>query len=152
MFRGVNQVNMDAKGRVAVPSRYRERLVERCSGHLVVTIDDVERCLLLYPVDEWEEIQEQIDNLPSYSKQAKRLKRLLVGHASDVEMDANGRVLLPPLLREYAGLDKRVILLGQGRKFEVWDEERWNGLREIYLQEENEDSEAPDEALMKLSL
>ncbi|QEQ96021.1 division/cell wall cluster transcriptional repressor MraZ [Neptunomonas concharum] len=150
MFRGVNQVNLDAKGRMAVPARYRDQISVQCAGHLVMTIDTEERCLLLYPIDEWEIIQEKIDSLPSYNPSARRLQRLLIGHATDLEMDSNGRLLIPALLRDYAGLDKKLILLGQGRKFEVWDEASWNETREKYLQEV-EDEALPD-ALLNLSL
>ncbi len=150
MFRGVNQVNLDAKGRMAVPARYRDQISVQCAGHLVMTIDTEERCLLLYPIDEWEIIQEKIDSLPSYNPSARRLQRLLIGHATDLEMDSNGRLLIPALLRDYAGLDKKLILLGQGRKFEVWDEVSWNETREKYLQEV-EDEALPD-ALLNLSL
>ncbi|MGY8873035.1 MAG: division/cell wall cluster transcriptional repressor MraZ [Pseudomonadales bacterium] len=150
MFRGVNQINLDVKGRMAIPARYREMISVQCAGHLVLTIDTEERCLLLYPVDEWEIIQAKIDALPSLNPVARRLQRLLVGHASDLDMDSHGRLLIPALLREYAGLDKKTILLGQGRKFEIWDEANWNATRDRYLQEV-ETEELPD-ALLNLSL
>lgn len=150
MFRGVNQVNLDAKGRLAMPARYRDQISVRCAGHLVLTIDTEERCLLLYPVDEWEIIQAKIDALSSFNPVTRRLQRLLVGHASDIEMDSNGRLLIPSLLRDYAGLDKKVILLGQGRKFELWDEDNWNETRDKYLQEV--EGEALPDALLDLSL
>lgn len=150
MFRGVNQVNLDAKGRLAMPARYRDQISVRCAGHLVLTIDTEERCLLLYPVDEWEIIQAKIDALSSFNPVTRRLQRLLVGHASDIEMDSNGRLLIPSLLRDYAGLDKKVILLGQGRKFELWDEDNWNATRDKYLQEV--EGEALPDALLDLSL
>lgn len=150
MFRGVNQVNLDAKGRMAIPARYRERIASGCDGHMVLTIDTEESCLLLYPLNEWEIIQERIEALPSLQPEGRRLQRLLIGHATDLDMDANGRLLLPALLRDYAGLSKAVILLGQGRKFEIWDEARWNATRERYLQEVGQAT--PHETLLNLSL
>ncbi|RVU30474.1 division/cell wall cluster transcriptional repressor MraZ [Neptunomonas marina] len=150
MFRGVNQVNLDVKGRMAIPARYRDQIADQCAGHLVMTIDTEERCLLLYPTDEWEKIQRQIDALPSFDPMTRRLQRLLVGHATDLDMDKSGRVLVPAPLREYAGLEKRIILLGQGRKFEVWDEDRWNATRDSYL--EDVGSTTIPEALATLSL
>ncbi|WP_136680105.1 division/cell wall cluster transcriptional repressor MraZ [Neptunomonas sp. XY-337] len=150
MFRGVNQVNLDVKGRMAIPARYRDQITDQCAGHLVMTIDTEERCLLLYPTDEWEKIQRQIDALPSFDPMTRRLQRLLVGHATDLDMDKSGRVLVPAPLREYAGLEKRIILLGQGRKFEVWDEDRWNATRDSYL--EDVGSTTIPEALATLSL
>lgn len=100
---------------------------------MVTTIDSIERCLLLYPLAEWSEIERKLVRLPSLDPAAQRLKRLLLGHASDCELDAAGRVLLAPPLREYAKLSKHVVMIGQGNKFEVWDEAIWNERREQWL-------------------
>ncbi|EAR59726.1 division/cell wall cluster transcriptional repressor MraZ [Neptuniibacter caesariensis] len=151
MFRGVNQINLDAKGRMAIPARYREKIAECCDGQLVATIDTEERCLLLYPLEEWEEIQAKIESLPSFNPQARRIQRLLIGHATDLDMDGNGRLLLPAPLREYAELDKKIVLLGQGQKFEIWSESRWLSTREEYLQEVEGGMDMPEE-LQNLSL
>jgi len=151
MFRGVNQINLDAKGRMAIPARYREQIQACCEGHLVATIDTEARCLLIYPLEEWEEIQEKVEALPSFNPAARRIQRLLIGHATDLDMDANGRLLLPAPLREYAELDKKVVLLGQGRKFELWSEPLWLATREQYLQEVEMGGALPDE-LQSLSL
>src|SRR5580704_13904618 len=147
MFRGINGINIDAKGRVVMPTRYRERLQLDSKSAVVLTIDTEERCLLLYPLPEWEEIEKKLAGLPSFNPAARRIQRLLVGHATDVEMDGHGRVLLPPLLREYAGLNKRVVLIGQGKKFELWDETHWDKCRGKWLQEESDAdiSALPDE-------
>jgi len=150
MFRGVNPINLDAKGRMALPSRYREMVYSHCEGRMVVTIDTEDRCLLLYPQPEWDEIQARIDALPSFNKAVRRIQRLLTGHATDLELDANGRMLLPAPLREYAQLDKKIVLLGQGNKFEIWSEALWSSTRDEYLQTEGED-EVPLE-LQSLSL
>jgi MraZ protein len=120
---------------MAVPTRYRGLLVESCASHLVVTIDPNDRCLLLYPAPIWQEIERKLMKLPSFNKEARRLQRLLVGHAADVDMDGQGRLLLPPPLREFAGLHKQAVLVGQGDRFELWDEEHWNGEREEWLKE-----------------
>ena len=151
MFRGVNQINLDAKGRMAIPARYREQIAECCAGQLVVTIDTEERCLLLYPIKEWEAIQEKIESLPSFNPAARRIQRLLIGHATDLEMDGSGRILLSAPLREYAELDKKLVLLGQGQKFEIWSETRWLATRELYLQEVEGGMAMPEE-LQNLSL
>ena len=132
LFRGLNRLNLDAKGRLAVPTRYRERLRDCCASELVVTVD-TDHCLLLYPMPEWQEIERKLIKLPSFNKAARNLQRLLVGHATEVEMDGQGRVLMPPPLREFAGLDKHVVLIGQGNKFELWDEARWNEQRDQWL-------------------
>lgn len=147
MFRGINGINVDAKGRIAMPTRYRERLSLDSKNSVVLTIDTEERCLLLYPLPEWEDIERKLAALPSFNPAARRIQRLLIGHATDVEMDGQGRILLPPLLREYAGLDKKAVLVGQGRKFELWDESHWDGRRGRWLEEESssDGSTLPDE-------
>jgi MraZ protein len=150
VFRGVNNITLDAKGRMAMPTRYRERLHERCDGQLVVTVDR-DHCLLMYPLPEWEEIERRLVRLPSLNKQARRLQRLLIGHATECQLDANGRVLLPPPLREFASLNRQAVLIGQGNKFELWDEQIWNERRDIWLAEEDDELEMPDE-LESLSL
>ncbi|MGB0466944.1 MAG: division/cell wall cluster transcriptional repressor MraZ [Pontibacterium sp.] len=151
MFRGVNPINLDVKGRMAIPARYREQITGRCGGSLVATIDTEARCLLLYPLPEWEEIQEKIEALPSYNRAARRIQRLLIGHATDLDMDTSGRVLLPATLRSYAGLEKKIVLLGQGRKFEIWSEAQWLDMRDLYLQETDGAPALPDE-IQSLSL
>jgi len=134
LFRGANRLTLDAKGRLAIPTRFRDRLRESCASQLVVTIDK-DRCLLIYPLPEWQEIERKLMKLPSFNKAARNLQRLLVGHATEVEMDAQGRVLLPTTLRDFAGLDKHTMLIGQGNKFELWDEEQWNAQRESGLED-----------------
>ena len=150
MFRGVNNITMDAKGRMAMPTRYRDRLHERCDGQLVITVDR-DHCLLLYPLPEWEEIERKLMRLPSFNKQSRRLQRLLIGHATECQLDANGRVLLPPPLREFASLNRQAVLIGQGNKFELWDEQIWNERRDVWLAEEDDELDMPDE-LESLSL
>ena len=142
MFRGINAINIDGKGRLAVPTRYREAL----SSSLVVTIDTEETCLLLYPAMYWQVIEDNLQRLPSFNAAARRIQRLLIGHATDVELDGHGRVLLPLLLRDYAHLDKRVVMIGQGNKFEVWDESLWQSRREQWLVDEaSREDRLPDE-------
>lgn len=132
MFRGVTKLSLDAKGRLAVPTRYRERLAERCQNQLVVTVD-ADHCLLIYPLPEWEEVERKLARLPSLDPRSRQLQRLLLGHATEVELDAAGRLLLPPPLREFAALDREVMLIGQANKFELWDAERWTTKRESWL-------------------
>jgi MraZ protein len=125
VFRGVSIVNLDTKGRLAIPSRHRDRLQETCDSHLIVTIDR-DCCLLLYPEPEWEGIERKFAELPALDPTARALQRLYVGNAQEVDIDAQGRILLPQYLREFASLDKRVAFVGQGIKFELWDEQAWN--------------------------
>lgn len=145
MFRGINAITIDAKGRLAVPTRYRDALGQDRAA-LVVTIDTEETCLLLYPSDRWQVIEDNLQRLPSFNAAARRIQRLLIGHATDVELDSNGRLLLPPVLRDYAQLTKRVVMIGQGNKFEVWNEALWQNKREQWLAEEaSQDKGLPDE-------
>ena len=100
-------------------------LMSSCTGHLIVTVDP-SKCLLIYPQPAWEPIEQKLNNLSSFNPKIRSLQRLLVGNASDVEMDTTGRILVSPPLRQFAGLSKDVVLVGQGAKFELWDEEQWN--------------------------
>ena len=124
LFRGITELALDSKGRLAIPSKHREALVAHGNGHIVVTADPG-RCLLVYPRTAWEPIQARLMALSSFNDKIRGLQRLLVGHADDVELDAAGRILVPPALRRYANLDKHVVLVGQGQKFELWDQAQW---------------------------
>jgi len=137
VFRGATKVTLDAKGRFAIPTRYRERIAARCEGQLVATVDK-DYCLLIYPFPDWEEIERKLVRLPSLNKQARRLQRLMVGYATEIEIDGHGRILLPRELREFADLGRQAILLGQGNKFELWDEKSWNEKRDAWLAAEDE--------------
>jgi len=123
VFRGVSELVLDAKGRLAIPARHRQGLVGD-DGRAVVTADHG-GCLLIYPFADWEPIEAQLMGLSSFDDKIRTLQRLIIGHADEVEIDAAGRILVPPALRRYASLDKRVVLVGQGRKLELWDEVRW---------------------------
>ena len=124
MFRGVTHLSLDAKGRLAVPSRHRDALMAAGGGRLVLTADP-SRCLLMYPIEAWEPIEARLMALSSFNEKIRSLQRLLVGHADEVDMDSAGRILVPPALRQYAELEHRVVLVGQGNKFELWDETKW---------------------------
>ena len=153
MFRGINTINLDAKGRMAMPARYREQLTENCSGHLVVTIDTNHRCLLLYPLSEWEQIERQIESLSSFDPMSQRVKHLLIGHANDLELDGSGRILLPQELRQYAQLEKHVSLIGQGKKLEIWSQDSWSQQRDQWLTESTTTTEGQlPEKLQSLAL
>ena len=149
MFRGATKVTLDAKGRFAIPTRYRERIAARCEGQLVATVD-TDYCLLIFPLPDWEEIERKLNRLPSFNKQARRLQRLMVGHATEIEIDGHGRILLSRELREFARLDRQAMLIGQGNKFELWDEAIWSETRDEWLGEDDE-SDVPAE-LESLSL
>ena len=144
VFRGLNKVTVDAKGRFAIPTRYRERIAQRCANQLVATIDR-DHCLLIYPMTDWADIERKLDRLPTLDKRARALQRLMVGHASEMELDGHGRVLLKAELREFAGIEKHAMLVGTGRKFELWDDERFNEKREDWLAEDEDGLALPAE-------
>ncbi len=125
MFRGANAINLDSKGRLAIPTKHRQPLLDDCAGQLICTIDIKQSCLLLYPLPEWEEIELKLSKFSSTIEQERRKLRLLLGYATDCEMDKSGRVLIPVPLRNHATLNKEVMLVGQLNKFEIWDADVW---------------------------
>lgn len=125
MFRGIHNINLDTKGRMALPTRYRDRLQSLCEGQIVITADQ-DHCLLLYPLPEWEIVEAKIAKLPSFDPKARHVQRLYLGHATECEMDTSGRVLIPTLLRDFADLQKSTVLAGQMHHFEIWNEDAWN--------------------------
>ncbi|PYE33292.1 division/cell wall cluster transcriptional repressor MraZ [Idiomarina fontislapidosi] len=125
MFRGATAINLDSKGRLAIPAKYRHALSIDCDGKMVCTIDIKQPCLLLYPLPEWQVIEKKLTQLSSMNPTERRLQRLLLGHADDCEMDKNGRLLISSPLRLHAGLEKKLMLVGQLNKFEIWSEEAW---------------------------
>lgn len=129
MFQGAAALNLDAKGRMAIPARHRDSLASLSNGRLVLTAHP-HRCLLLYPQAAWEPIREKILAAPSLETQSAMLRRLLVGFAVDAELDNAGRLLVAPELRGYAGLEKQVWLVGQGSHFEIWSDAGWKSQQE----------------------
>ena len=150
MFRGELALNLDSKGRLAVPSRYRDRLSESCGGRLVATISLLEPCLVVYPFPDWQAIEDKLKGLPALDTKAQAIRHLLIGHASESDMDSHGRVLLSPSLREFAGLNKRIRLVGQDANFELWDEETWVSRREELLSQVEAIRADPGDALRAL--
>ncbi|MGL5154851.1 MAG: division/cell wall cluster transcriptional repressor MraZ, partial [Aeromonas veronii] len=122
MLRGAHAITLDPKGRLTLPTKYRDWLREESEGQLICTIDITHPCLLLYPLSEWEEIEKKLKALSTMDPLERRLQRLLLGHASECELDGNGRFLLPAPLRQHAKLDKQVMLVGQLNKFEIWSD------------------------------
>jgi MraZ protein len=129
MFQGAAALNLDAKGRMAVPAKHRDALVAPGAGHLVVTAHP-HRCLLLYPAPAWEPIRNQLNAASSLQVESAMVKRLLVGFAEDIEMDSAGRLLLSPTLRKFAGLEKEIWMVGQGSHFEIWSDAGWQAQQE----------------------
>lgn len=142
MFRGGNTVRMDAKGRLALPTRYRALITDRFDGRLVLTVHD-DGCALLYPQPEWESIERQLVGTPNQDRRTRDVQRMLMGYATEVEMDSHGRILIAPRLREICELDKTVALVGVGKKFEIWNEESWMKICNGWMGERTEQGDAP---------
>ncbi|WP_221799235.1 division/cell wall cluster transcriptional repressor MraZ [Oceanobacter mangrovi] len=151
MFRGMHHINMDAKGRLAIPTRVREMLEGTGASALVVTVDSQDRCLMVYPLAEWEVMEAKLNALPSMDPTIRQLKRMLQGYATDCEPDGSGRILISAACREYANLTKECVLMGQGSKLELWDKASWEAREAAYLQQPISLENLPDE-LKSLSL
>ena len=150
MFFGETAINLDAKGRLAIPIRYRDDIQEACDGRLVLTYSAFDSgALWLYPEDEWMRVRNDVTGLSTFKPEHRSLQRRLVGSASAIEPDANGRIQLPQTLRQVTGLEKRVVLLGMGRRFEIWNETVLNQRR---AEEERTLSEAVSEEMSRLVL
>jgi MraZ protein len=150
VFFGETAINLDAKGRLAIPMRYRDAIQEACGGRLVLTYSAFDSgALYLYPQQEWERVRDEVTKLSTFNPAHRSLQRRLVGSASAVEPDANGRIQLPQTLRQVAGLEKRVALLGMGSRFELWNETILNQKR---VEEERSLDEAASEEMTRLVL
>ena len=136
---------------MAMPSRYRDDLMSQFGGRLVATIDPMAKCLLLYPVDVWEDIQQKIEGLSSFNADTRKFQRMMIGYATDMELDGSGRILLSQVLRNHAELDKHVALVGQGKKLELWSADNWTQQTELWLSQATAGGELPEE-LQSLSL
>lgn len=136
MLRGASVLSLDGKGRLAIPGRYRDELQTRCEGRFVITVNtNKEHCLWMYPLTDWHTVERKVVALPDFDPNHQKLKRFLIGYASDVEMDSGGRVLLPAPLRAFAKMEKEIYLVGQGNKFELWGAQMWDERREQWLKE-----------------
>ena len=141
MFKGIHNINLDAKGRLTMPTKYRNTISDQSNGNMVVTIDSEEKCLLLYPATVFSNIEKEINDLPSVTKNHRRIQRLIIGHAEDLELDSSGRILLPKPLRLVAEMSKKITLIGQGQKFEIWSDDIWSNRVNKWRSEETDESE-----------
>ncbi len=152
MFKGFNSISIDAKGRLAIPARHRDQLSAEDSGALILTLNPWDRCLWLYPASQWALIEAKLQELSDFDREARRTKQIIRGYATDCALDGQGRVLLPNELRKFALLDKRIAFLGQGNKFEIWDEVLWSEQRDEWLDGVNDRDGSGSAVLTTLSL
>ena len=153
MFRGIHSLNIDDKGRLAIPSKYRQRLKSEADGFLVLTLNPLDRSLWLYPVNHWDLIETKLAAMSEFDKHSRRTKQMMRGYAYDCQLDSQGRILVPSELRDYARIQKQVVVLGQGNKFEIWDQSGWEEQRDLWLERIDADDDARiSEALKSLSL
>jgi len=126
MFRGRFYHQIDAKGRLSVPSRFRETLSSNDDEKLIITnFDD---CLWAYPSAEWQQLERKVSALPQFMDEVKALQRVFISAAAECPIDKQGRILIPPSLRDYAGLARDVVVVGMTRRFELWSRDRWEGV------------------------
>jgi MraZ protein len=152
MFKGFNSISIDAKGRLAIPARHRDQLSAEDSGALILTLNPWDRCLWLYPASQWALIEAKLQELSDFDREARRTKQIIRGYATDCALDGQGRVLLPNELRKFALLGKRIAFLGQGNKFEIWDEVLWSEQRDEWLDGVNDRDGSGSAVLTTLSL
>lgn len=148
MYFGETAINLDAKGRLAIPMRFRDSIQDACEGRMVLTYSAFDNgALYLYPEEFWEQVRDDVMKLSTFDARHRSLQRKLVGSASAVEPDASGRIQLPQTLRQVAGLEKKVVLLGMGKRFEIWNE---NVLATKRIEEESSFDEAASEEMTHL--
>ena len=148
MFRGANSINLDSKGRIAVPAKYRQCITESTASHMIITCDPYDSCLLIFTLEHWENTEADLQSLSNSKPLHRRLKRIMLSHATEVDMDANGRLLIPAVLRDRSKLQKDVMLIGQGKTFQLWDENQWHKLVEedmaVMSSDELDSDDLPD--------
>ena len=150
MFFGETAINLDGKGRLAIPVRYRDSIQEQCSGRMVLTYSAFDSgALWLYPENEWERVRDEVTRLSTFNPGHRSLQRKLVGSAMALELDGSGRIQLPLTLRQVAGLEKRVVMMGMGSRFELWNEAILNQKR---AEEERSMNVAASEEMSRLVL
>ncbi len=152
MFRGASAVNLDTKGRIAIPTRYRPEILETNQGKMVCTVDIRQPCLLLYPLDQWEIIEQRLSKLSNFNPAERSLQRVMLGYATECELDSSGRILISAPLRQHAKLEKSIMLVGQLNKFEIWSESEWQAQIEKDMALAASGQFAMSEALSMLSL
>lgn len=135
-----------------MPSRYRDSITSGASGQIVVTVDHMDRCLLIYPMNEWITVEQKLMGLNNMHRRTRNVQRLILGHAHECELDSQGRILVPAPLRGYAGLDKKTVLVGQMNKFELWDADSWQKQTDAMIEEAQDDAYEMDDSLNDLSI
>lgn len=124
VFRGRYEHTMDAKGRTSLPARYRDVLASISERRIVLT-SGLDPCLVAYTPPEWTAFEERLAKLPQFDRAVQKLRRIYVSGAVECDVDDSGRILVPPTLREHAGLEKDVLWAGSGKYAELWDKSRW---------------------------
>ncbi len=148
MFRGSSFHTIDPKGRVIIPARFRD--VIKAGGHDAVMVTRMDSCLFAYTPDEWVKIENKVLELPSKSDSMRRFQRTFIGASSECKCDKQGRILVPPFLKKYSGLDKEIVLVGVLNRFEIWSRENWD--KENSLMEEDMTQDSVREEIARLGL
>ncbi|MGR6836196.1 division/cell wall cluster transcriptional repressor MraZ [Syntrophomonas erecta] len=143
MFLGEYQHSLDAKGRVTIPSKFREQLTDR-----FVATKGLDNCIFLYPLEEWSRIEEKIHSLPFTRSDVRSFARFFFAGASELEIDKQGRTVLPVNLRDYAAIEKDLVIIGVGSRVEIWASAKW----ESYTESAESSYEAIAESLVDLGI
>ena len=152
MFRGCSNISLDSKGRLAIPSRYRDYIRGQAGNAMVLTLNPLERSLWLYLFPEWEVTETKLANLSDFDRTHRRIKQMMHGYATDCQLDNQGRILVPKELREYAKLDQASVMLGQSNKFEIWDAAIWSEQQDQWLESIDSGDTEASESLRSLAL
>lgn len=140
MFRNFSPINLDEKNRFSIPTKYRETVKALCASQFVITVavDEecagIRGCLWIFPRPEFERVEAQILQIKNSSRVGRKLRHFLIGYSVECEMDNQGRILIPEALRNFASLDKRIVLVGQINRFELWNEEAWKNKEAEFLE------------------
>ena len=138
MFRGITDITLDERGRMAMPTRYRDAFRERSVGKLVITIARHDPCLRIYAECDWAVLEDQLTNLDDDDSESRRQQHMLIGFATDAELDGNGRVVIPQRLRDYARLERKVVVVGQPMRLELWNDQAWEAKQNAWREDANQ--------------
>ena len=138
MFRGITDITLDERGRMAMPTRYRDAFRDRSGGKLVMTIARHDPCLRIYAESDWAVLEDELTNLDDDDSENRRQQHMLIGFATDAELDGNGRVVIPQRLRDYARLERKVVMVGQPKRLELWNDQAWEAKQNAWREDANQ--------------
>ena len=133
MYRGIANITLDERGRIAIPKMHREQLLERSGGKVVVTISHLDLCLNVFAERDFDDVAEKLTSGDDNGVEMRRHKRMVIGYATDVELDGNARLVIPARLRNYAQIGKKAVVVGQDGNLEVWSKQAWDESEDVWI-------------------